>query len=56
MPKFIVHERYYKTYEVEADTFEDAKQKAYSDDQNGEFIFDDLAYITSENGDLQIYS
>lgn len=54
--KFIVHERFYKTYEVEADSFEDAKQKAIDNTYVGEFVFDELAYITDEKGNEQIYS
>lgn len=54
--KFIVHERYYKVYEIEAKSFEDAKDKVYTDDHDGEYIFDDLAFVTCEDGTEQIYS
>jgi len=54
--KFTVMERWYKTYEVEADSFEDAKHKVFNTDNDGELIFDDLAYITAEDGTEQIYS
>lgn len=56
MPKFIVHERYYKIYEIEAADFEEAKQKVYDEGHSGEFVFDDLAYLTREDGHEQIYS
>lgn len=56
MPKFIVHERYYKVYEIEAADFEEAKQKVYDEGHSGEFVFDDLAYLTREDGHEQIYS
>lgn len=57
MPKFIVYERYYKIYEIEAADFEEAKDKVYCDEgHSGEFLFDDLAYITREDGHEQIYS
>lgn len=54
--KFIIHERYYKTYEIEADSFEDAKAKVYETDNDGDYVFDDLAFITDEKGNEQIYS
>ena len=54
--KFLVTERYYKTYEIEAASFEEAKDIALTDCIEGEFIFDDLAFITAEDGKEQIYS
>jgi hypothetical protein len=52
---YSITERFYKTYEIEADSFEEAKQKAYSDDKDGDLIFDDVAFITDENGAERIY-
>lgn len=54
--KFTVMERWYKTYEVEADSFEEAKHKVFNTDNSGELMFDDLAFITDEKGNEQIYS
>jgi hypothetical protein len=52
---YSITERFYKTYEIEADSFEDAKSKAYSDDKDGDLIFDDVAFITDENGAERVY-
>lgn len=54
--KFMVTERWYKSYEVEADSFEEAKDMAYNNDNEGELDFDDVAFITAEDGKEQIYS
>jgi len=54
--KFIVTERWYQTYEIEADSFEEAKQKVYEDANDGDLVFDDLASITDEDGKEIIYS
>jgi len=54
--KFTVTERYYKTYEVEADSFEDALAQVHDYSHEGEFIYDELAIITDEDGREQIYS
>lgn len=56
MKKFKVTERWYRTYEIEAESFEDAKAKACDEIFEGEEFFDDIAYITDEAGHEQIYS
>jgi hypothetical protein len=55
--KFTVTERYTKSYEIEADSFDDAREKAMEGDIEGEFTYEELAFITSEDGkNTQFYS
>lgn len=54
--KFIITERIYRRYEIEAASFEDAKAIALDETRDGEETFDDIAYITDENGNEHIYS
>jgi hypothetical protein len=56
MPKFIVTERYYRRYEIEADSFEEAEAIADEEAHDGEEVSDGIAYITAEDGTEQIYS
>jgi len=54
--KYKVYERFYRTYEIEADSFEDAKEKCCDEIFEGEEFFDQIAFIQDENGNEQIYS
>ena len=56
MTKYIVTERYYRRFEIEAASFEDAKAQAIDETHDGDEVFDGIAYITDEHGNEQIYS
>lgn len=56
MPKFEITERWYRTYVIEAESFENAKAIACDKLYEGDEFFDDIAYIRDETGNEQIYS
>lgn len=55
--KYTIVERWYKSYEVEADSFEEAHEKGLNDPQEAlDHSFECICYITDETGKEVNYS